>query len=315
MISVCEKSHTNYACSCHNSVPVQDLLHAVGFGLVTASILALSTVSLSLQFSVTSIPNFAQGELLTLGAYAAFVTEMAFQNVALEALAAVVVSGIVAWVMYRFLLRSFIRSGARNTQLLVVTFGVALVLQNTIAAVFGGNLQLFTLPPSAPHEIGPFLLTGRDILIILAAFLSMASVHVVLRYTKFGKSQRAVADSPELAQITGIDSDRVIQLTWLWAGGMAGFAGFVLVAQLGSMTPSLGFSFLLVIFAAAVVGGIGRPYGAMLGALLIGLGMEISAVYIQGDYKQTFAFAALILALLFRPDGLIASRSRVVQGA
>jgi branched-subunit amino acid ABC-type transport system permease component len=294
---------------------VTDFLHAVGFGLVTASILALATVAISLQFSVTSIPNLAQGEFMMMGAYGGLVVQSVIQNVIVEALAAVVVGAAVSWAVYRFLLQPFVRAGTRNTTLLVVTLGVSLILQNVLLAVFGGSYLQLKVPASAPITVGPFLWTIADVIIIVAALVSLSVVHIVLRYTKFGKSQRAVADNPELARVTGINSGQVIRLTWLWAGAMSGLGGFVLGAQIGGLEPSLGFQFLLVVFAAAVVGGIGQPYGAMLGALLIGIAMEVSAAYIPADYKQGVAFAALILTLLFRPNGLVPSRSRIVAEA
>jgi branched-subunit amino acid ABC-type transport system permease component len=132
----------------------------------------------------------------------------------------------------------------------------------------------------------------------------MLLVHLVLRYTKFGKAQRAVADSRELARVTGIDAARVVRITWLWAGAMGGLAGFVLGVSVGSLTPTLGNTFLLVIFSAAIVGGISKPYGSMIGALVIGMSMEISALYIPADYKPVVAFAFLIVTLLLRPNGL-----------
>jgi branched-subunit amino acid ABC-type transport system permease component len=132
----------------------------------------------------------------------------------------------------------------------------------------------------------------------------------MLRYTKFGKAQRAVSDSPELARVRGIDADRVVEVTWIFAGAIAGLTGFVLAASVGSFGPNLGMQFLLVVFAAAIVGGIGQPYGAMLGALLIGLAMEISALYIASDYKEAVAFGVLILMLLVRPGGLIPTKIR-----
>jgi neutral amino acid transport system permease protein len=190
-----------------------------------------------------------------------------------------------------------------------------LVLQNALLAIFGGSYVPLRLSAGAPLDIGPFIWTTPNIIIMLVALASLTAVHVVLKYTKFGKSQRAVADDPELARVTGIRSARVIQLTWLWAGARAGLSGFVLGISIGGLVPSLGFQYLLVVFSAAVVGGLGQPYGAMLGALLIGLAMEVSAVYIPADYKQGVALAALILTLLFRPHGLIASRSRIVVGA
>ena len=135
----------------------------------------------------------------------------------------------------------------------------------------------------------------------------MAAVHVLLKYTKFGKAQRAVADSRDLARVTGINSERIIRLTWLIDGVIAGFAGFLLGISSGTLSPTLGQGYLLVIFAAAILGGIGKPYGAMAGALVIGLAMEISALYIPASYKEAVAFGLLILTLLARPNGIFAA--------
>jgi branched-subunit amino acid ABC-type transport system permease component len=283
---------------------------AIGFGLVTAGILAVSTVAVTLQYSVTNVPNFAHGDIMTLGAYAAYTTGLLVENIFFEALAAILICAGFAFLMNWKLLQPYIRAGVRNIIVLVITAATSLILQNILLAIFGGSEVDFKLPADQPHRYGPFSWTNRDLVIMASAAIVLASVHVVLRYTKFGKAQRAVSDSPELARVSGIDSHRVVNLTWLWAGAMTGFAGFVLAASVGAFTPSVGFTFLLVVFAAAVVGGIGQPYGAMLGALLIGLTMEISALYVSSQWKQAVAFALLILALLFRPSGLIAARAR-----
>ncbi|MGH7903840.1 MAG: branched-chain amino acid ABC transporter permease [Candidatus Dormibacteraceae bacterium] len=283
---------------------------AVGFGMVTAGILAVSTVAVTLQYSVTSVPNFAHGDIMTLGAYTAYTTGLVVNNLLLEVLAAVLVCAGFAFLMNWGLLQPFIRAGVRNIIVLVITAATSLILQNILLAIFGGSEVDYKLPSTQPHQYGPFSWTERDLAIMISAALVLLSVHVVLRYTKFGKAQRAVSDSPELARVSGIDSHRVVNLTWLWAGGMAGFSGFILAASVGAFTPAVGFTFLLVVFAAAVVGGIGQPYGAMLGALLIGLSMEISALYVSSEWKQAVAFVILILALIFRPSGLIAARAR-----
>ena len=284
--------------------------NAVGFGMVTAAILAVATVAVTLQYSVTQVPNFAQGDIMTLGAYAAYQTQVVVQNLVVEAVVAIVVCALFALLMNYTLIQRFQKQGARNIIILVVTAAVSLILQNVILAIYGGAPVDYKLPAIQPSNYGPFKWTQRDIEIMVAAVLVLVSVHLVLRYTKFGKSQRAVSDDPQLARVSGIDSDRVINLTWLWAGGMTGFAGFILAASVGAFDPSIGFTFLLVIFAAAVVGGIGQAYGAMLGALLIGVAMEVSAVYISSEYKQVVAFVFLIVALLIRPSGLIAARAR-----
>lgn len=283
---------------------LQDLLLAIGFGLITASILALSTVALTLQYSVTSIPNFAHGEIMTAGAYGALVTQRGTHNVLLAGVVACVVGGLLAMFLNWAVLAPFVRSGAKRLVLFILTIASGLVLQNLVLLIFGGANLPFALPLSPSHQVGPFIFTERSELIIAAALAVMLLIHVILRYTKFGKAQRAVADSRELARVSGIDAAQVVRLTWLLAGAISGLAGFVLAISVGSITPTLGNTFLLVIFAAAIVGGIGKPYGAMLGALLIGMAMEVSALYIAADYKPVVAFAFLILTLLVRPNGL-----------
>ena len=285
-------------------VSLHDLLLAIGFGCVTASILALSTVALSLQFSVTNIPNFAHGEIMTAGAYGALVTQRLTHNVLFAGVVACALGGLLALFLNWAVLAPFVRSGAKRLVLFILTIASGLVLQNVILLIFGGANLPFALPLSPSHQVGPFIFTERSELIIGAAVAIMLLIHVILRYTKFGKAQRAVADSRELARVSGIDAAQVIRLTWLLAGAIGGLAGFVLAVSIGSITPTLGNTFLLVIFAAAIVGGIGKPYGAMLGALVIGMAMEVSALYIPADYKPVVAFAFLIITLLLRPNGL-----------
>jgi Branched-chain amino acid ABC-type transport system, permease components len=287
---------------------VQDLLLAIGFGLVTASIIALATVALSLQYSVTNVPNFAHGELLTLGAYGALVAQRATDNIALQALTAAIVAGAFAWAMNFFIIQPFNRRGARRLVLFILTLAVSLILQNGILIVFGGSNIGYSLPGGDVQHIGPFIFFGQDITIMGSAAAILLTVHLILRRTKFGKAARAISDSRELAKVTGIDADRIVQLTWLIDGLIAGFAGFALGAAVGSLSPTIGNSFLLVIFAAAIVGGIGKIYGSMVGALLIGLAMEVSAIYLAADYKAVVAFMFLIAALLLRPQGLFGAK-------
>ncbi|MDQ2959554.1 MAG: branched-chain amino acid ABC transporter permease [Candidatus Dormibacteraeota bacterium] len=287
-----------------------NLTHAIGFGIVTASILAIATVALTMQYSVTNVPNFAQGDIMTAGAFGAYTTQFVVSNFLVAALVAMAVGAAISFFLNWALLQPFARRGAKPLILFVVTIGFAFVLENAMLAIFGGSPVLYKLGDSPPNQIGPFLLTGRDLVIILVAIVSLSSVHIVLKYTKFGKAQRAVADSTDLALVSGIDAGRVVHLTMIWAGALTGLAGYILAAQVGAFDHSLGFTFLLVVFAAAVVGGIGQVNGAMLGALLIGIGMEVAALYIAPDYKQSVAFLALVITILFRPDGIIPSPSR-----
>jgi len=217
------------------------ITNAIGFGMVTAAILAVATVAVTLQYSVTQVPNFAQGDIMTLGAYAAYQTQVFAPNLLLEAVVAIVVCALFSLGMNYSLIQWFQRRGTRNIIILVVTAAVSLILQNSILAFYGGAPVEFKLPATEPADYGPFRWTSRDIWIMVCAVLVMLSVHVILRYTKFGKSQRAVSDDPQLARVSGIDADRVINLTWLWAGAMTGLAGFIHRCQHRRLRPFLWF--------------------------------------------------------------------------
>lgn len=294
---------------------MHNLLLGIGFGLVTASVLALATVPLSMQMSVARIPNFAHGEILTCGAYAAYVVDGHISNIYLEGLVAALAGAVVAYLMNVLLLQPFARRRPKLLILFILTIAASLIIQNVVLLQFGGSSVAYQLRHSAPHHIGPFLLTGLNLFTIGAAILMMLGVHLLLRYTEFGKAQRAVADNSDLARVSGINSESIVRMTWLLDGLLAGFAGFLLGISSGTLTPTLGQGYLLVIFAAAILGGIGRPYGAMVGAIIIGVAMEVSALYIPASYKQTIAFGLLVLTLLLRPSGIFAAPRGTEAGA
>lgn len=287
---------------------METILLGIGFGLVTGAILALSAVSFTLQYAVSSIPNLAHGELLTYGAYAAYVATRATHNLFIAALAAAVTGGVVAWAMNAGMIEPFVRARIKNIVIFIATLGASLVLQNVILLIFGGANVAYVLPQTESHQVGPFIWTGRDEAIMISAFVVMLLLYLMLQYTKFGKSLRAVSESRELARVSGIDAHRVVQLTWFLAGLVAGFAGFILAVSVGTLVPSFGFTFLLVTVTAAVAGGLGKPYGAMAAAMVLGLAMEISAFYVDAAYKLLIAFGMLVVVLLFRPDGLFSSK-------
>ncbi|MGH3254608.1 MAG: branched-chain amino acid ABC transporter permease [Streptosporangiaceae bacterium] len=278
----------------------------VGFGLVTASVLAISAVALTLQFSVTDVPNFSHGELMTIGAYTVLEAQSFTSNLVVGALLAAASGAILALIL-NLVLRWFTRAGAKRFVLFVITIAYGLLLQNVYQLVWGVDTRAYNLPLSQVHHVGPMILTGRQLAIIAIAVLAMLSIHVMLKYTRFGKAQRAVADNKDLARVRGISVGRVVTITWLITGSMAGLAGFILGMTVGAITPTLGFNFLLTVFAAVIIGGLGKPYGAMAGALIIGLATEVSALYIDPDYTTVLAFAILLLALAFRPQGLVAT--------
>ena len=277
-----------------------------GFGLITASVLALAAVGLSLQFGVTNYINFAYGEFLTIGTYVAWtLSHVLHLNIYVSMVLAVPIMGVFALLLNRFLLRPFTKKGVPLLFLLVVTFGLSLFLSNLTLAIWGPDFKSLDLPAEVPYALGPFLFTTSQLAIIGIAVVAMAALHILLTRTEIGKAMRAMSDSVELAQISGIDTDRITSFTWLLSGCLAGLAGIVLAINITSFQPSFGGEFLFVIFAAVILGGVGSPYGAMLGALVIGLATEMSAVLINSAYKNDVAFALLILTLLLRPQGII----------
>lgn len=286
-------------------------LHALGFGLVTASILALASVALTLQFGVTNYVNFAHGELLTFGAYFAWLANSHYGwNIWIALLVGAILTGILAVIINLIVLQPFTKRQYPVLFMLVVTFGLSLILSNVLLAAFGADFQRYTVPPDTQYNIGPFLLTGSQLIIIGIAIVTMVGLHVLLNYTKLGKAMRAMSDNPTLARNCGIDTELVTNFTWLLTGFLAGLAGVVLALNISSFQPASGGDFLFVIFAAVILGGIGRPYGAMAGALVIGIVTEIAAIPLSSDYKNDAAFAILVLVLLFRPQGIFASEGK-----
>lgn len=285
------------------------LLQGVGFGVVTASIIALSTVALSLQFSVTRTINFAHGELMTIGAYGGYLVARSTSDLALQALAAMAAGGALGWVLNRGLFRPFRRRGANNLVLLVLSVAASFIIQDILQLGFGGNYVDYKIGLSSTHHVGPFTWTTNNIITMVVAVTVLVLLALMIRRTRFGKAQRAVADDIALARTTGIGAERVISATWFLDGAIAGLSGMLLAIAVGSFTPTLGFAYLLVIFSAAIVGGIGRMYGAMLGALVIGVVMGVSALYINPSYKETMAFLILIAVLLVRPQGIVPALS------
>ncbi|MFC7142768.1 branched-chain amino acid ABC transporter permease [Halosimplex aquaticum] len=146
--------------------------------------------------------------------------------------------------------------------------------------------------------------TSAELTLVVTSLALMYGLHVTLQRTKLGKAMRAMADNEDLAQITGIPTERVVRATWIIGGGLAGAAGYLLALERGTLAYNLGWLLLLLIFAAVILGGIGSIYGAIVGGVLIGLTNSVSLVWIPSSFSTAAAFAIMILVLVIRPDGL-----------
>jgi branched-chain amino acid transport system permease protein len=283
-------------------------LISVGIGLATAAILALSAVAFTLEYAVSRVANFAHGELLTIGAYAAYTGQRFFhQNVAAAALVAAVAGCVAGLVMNVALIEQF--RGRSATTTFIATLGASLVLQNLLEIIYGAANVSYSFTQGGLHHVGPFLWTTSNIEVILSALAVAGLIYLLLQRTKFGKAIRAVSQNRELAQVSGIPARQVVMGTWALAGAIAGFAGFILADTIGTFGPQLGFSFLLLTITASVAGGIGRPYATLGGALLVGLVIEIAGTYTNSSYQLVWAFGLLVVLMLFRPNGLFVRRS------
>ena len=283
-----------------------------GFGLVTASVLSIASVGLSLQFGITNYINFAYGDFMALGAFTTYVlnNELLHLNIWIALFGGSITIGVAAVILNRLILSPFVRRFNKTFYVLIVTFGLSLILLNLMYSIWGADVRFYQMPLSRSFHIGPMLLTRYQLIVMAIAVVLMFGVHAMLKTTRLGKSMRAMSDNATLAMTSGIDTKRITTITWFLSGVLAGLAGTVLGITEGNLTPASGELFLFVIFAAVITGGVGSIYGAMAGAVLIGLATEISAAFINPAYKLDTAFVILILTLLLRPSGLFARSGR-----
>jgi branched-chain amino acid transport system permease protein/neutral amino acid transport system permease protein len=185
--------------------------------------------------------------------------------------------------------------------------GVAFALRAFLLIVWGPEPRTYIsgITPKQEYPLD-ILLKTNEIFTFLVALGMAVAVYVLLFRTKLGKSMRAYSDNPELALVSGINTDRVIMWTWIVGGVLLAVAGVLLALQ-ANLKPELGFELLLPLFAAAILGGLGKPQGAFVGALVVGVCQEVSVGYFSAGYKPAVAFVILILILLVRPRGLFGS--------
>jgi len=284
---------------------VSTLVPAIGFGIVTASILAVAGVGFTLQFGVTNILNLAYGDIMTAAAFAAYLVTSAGLSVWLALVAGAAFGSVFSVLLNRFLYAPFVRHGTRLFGMIIVTIAVSLILQNALLAIFGANFFSLQMPRPASVHVGGMVFTTVQLAIIGIAVVAMFGIHLLLRYSKLGKAMRATATDPELARNCGIATDRVIDLAWALSGALCGLAGVILVMNVTSFTETTGAQFLIPIVAVAVLGGIGQPYGAMLAALVIGISSELAAAIFSPAYKDVVAFVILVVVLIARPQGIL----------
>jgi neutral amino acid transport system permease protein len=274
-------------------------------GLANGSAYALGAVGLTLVYGILKLVNFAHGEFLTFGAYIAFAFSA---SIGLP----IVVAAIIAMVLTALLGLSFEKvmwapmraRGAGILQLLLMAIGLAFLIRYGIQFFAGSSPRLFEIDRTAVVEFLGLRIGRVELISIVVGFAVLIAIGLLLKLTLLGKQMRALSDDIDLAETAGIDTSRVISYTWILAGASAGLAG-VLYGAIADIRPELGFSLLLAIFAAVILGGIGDAFGALVGGVVLGVVIELSTLFIAFEYKLVVGFAVLIVVLVLRPQGIL----------
>jgi branched-subunit amino acid ABC-type transport system permease component len=266
-------------------------------------LIALPAIALSLTYGILNFANFSIGAMITTGAYLAYIANASFgAPIAIAAPAAAIVLALLAIAIQHGVYRQV--RNADHVTLLVASMGVAFVLENVLRFFYGADVRTLDVPVARPLLWNGLRLNHEQLTIAITALSAMAIVAFILRATRLGRAMRAISDDPDLAEVRGIGRNRTVDWTWAISGVLTALAG-VLIALDGVVDPTIGMNYLVSVFAAAVIGGIGNPFGAVAGALIIGLVEETSALAISTTYRQGVSFVVLVLVLLLRPQGLL----------
>lgn len=271
-------------------------------GLVLGGILALGAIGLTMIFGVLRFAHFAHGDMMTVGAYFGFVP-VYFWHWPVWAAA---VPAMVATAAVALLLDKLFYSRMRRVApviLLISSFASGLMLRALVQMIWGSGNQVYETGISVPYVVGGVYITPDSLKVLVAVAIMVVVVHLFLSRTKMGRAMRAMSDNMDLARISGVPVKRVIFWTWVFAGALAAIAGILLGVDT-RLNPSMGYYALLPIFAAAILGGVGKPLGAVAGAIIIGLVMNYSVLFIPSAYKLAVAFVIMIAILILRPQGL-----------
>jgi branched-subunit amino acid ABC-type transport system permease component len=293
--------------------------------IVRASELAMLSIGVTIIFDILKFANFAHTELAVVAVYVAF-----FLNVTLgvhiipATIIAAIAAGLLSVVIDRTIFKRM-RSSS-GISMMITSMGLGIALRNTLRAVWGADPKSFAIATQKPIITAFFRITPLQIWIIATGLATMVAFNLLLHRTRLGKAMRASSDNPELAQASGIATEKIIIYVWLIAMTFASLGG-VLIAMETYILPQMGFAIVIPVFCAAILGGLGNPYGAMLGALVLGFAENFGLyldfapiinlggllnitqeLYVPTGYKPAISFIMLILVLLFKPRGILGKK-------
>jgi len=290
-------------------------LDLIVIGLSIGMVYALVALGISLIFSGLDIVHFAHGEIYMIGAYIglSLFDKLKIGYVPTLTLA-VIITGFIGMAIERLFYRRLTRAGGGYTVaglgMVIAGFGMSIVLQNLAFLIWGAKARPFPVPYGMPLEIGDLSLPMSYVWIVVAAITFMVILHIVLRHTMIGLAMRAVAHNKDIAYLSGVNVPLAISLIFGVACALGAAAG-VLVGPINYVQVTMGTQVLLKAFAAAVVGGFGSLPGAVLGGLLVGVVESLGAGYVNGAYKDIYAFILLITVLMVKPSGILGVEAKV----
>lgn len=280
----------------------QLIINGIGTGLI----IALPAIALSLTFGILRFPNFAIGSMLTFAAYMAWTfNTLAGMPLIIAGVLSVLFFPLIALICDALVFRPL--RGRGTITLLVASMGLSFVLENICRLIFGNDARNFDIALSRPHRVFDIRITNEFMMTTLISLTAMVIVYFILKRTSLGRAMRAVADNPNLAAARGIDASKVILATWAITGALVA-ASSILIGMDRAIDPQMGWNYIIVCFAAAILGGLGSPVGAVVGALLLGIIGELATLVVATNYRSGVAFIAIALVLLVRPNGLFGSR-------
>jgi branched-subunit amino acid ABC-type transport system permease component len=281
---------------------------ALGFGLVSMSVIAIAAVGFTMQFGITNMINLAYGEVMISSAYVAYYMNRVGISIWIGMIGGALFGAVFSFLLNRIVYAPFMRKGTSHIGMVIVSLAISLMMANLLLPLVGYYSVSYQNSTGDLVRIGSIVLTTYQIAIMVVAVALMLCIHALLRYTRLGKAMRATSANPTLARNCGIPTQRVVDTVWLITGALCGMAGVVAAMNSDSFAIANGAGFLITVLAAAVLGGAGQPYGAMIGAVLIGLITELSAASWSPQYKEVVAFGILVLVMVLRPQGLLAKR-------
>lgn len=283
------------------------LIYGVNFGLM----LALAAIGISLIFGTTGLNNFAHGELLTFGALISFfLTAVLGWSIWAAIAVTLVASAAFGWFHDAAIFKPLRRRRVGLVQAMIVTIGLSIVLRYVFLMIFGGRTEFIQTGFNQVVPVGPANLQASSLISMAISVIVLVAVALFLTKTRIGKATRAVSDNAALAAASGIDVDRIIRIVWVLGATLTGLSG-ILYGVFRGVSWIMGFQILLLLFAAVTLGGLGSAFGALVGAIIIGLVTELSTLWLPADLRFATALIILILILLLRPQGILGRRERI----